>query len=79
MIWVLMILYNVVLPCMHNNDLIDYVTKVLIGFYEVVCTCIVDVWSKWYSCDLYVSLLNTCEVMVLHMYIALVVLYWGYE
>lgn len=38
-----MILYNVVLPCMHNNDLIDYVTKVLIGFYEVVCTCIVDV------------------------------------
>ena len=53
---------------------VDHMMKVLLVMYEVVYTCNVDVFSEWYACSLFVVLLSMCEVMRLHMYIALVCL-----
>ena len=63
---------------MHNVGLSDYM-KVLLVMYEVVFTCLVDVWSEWYTCGFLIGLLSMCEVMGLHMYVALVDIDWGYE
>ena len=52
---------------------------------EVLLMYVVDysdhvyVWNKWYAYGPLVSLLSICEVMRLHIYIALVCLDWDYE
>ena len=51
---------------------VDHMMKVLLVMYEVVYTCLVDVWSEWYACSLFLGLLSMCEVVGPHMYIALV-------
>ena len=76
LVCVLMCLYDEVLPYMHNVGLIYNMLKVLLGMNEVFYTCLDDVWSEWYACGLFVSLLSMCEVIVLHMCIALVGLNW---
>ena len=70
-------LYDEVSPNVHNVGLIDYMMEVLLGMYEVIFTCLVDVWNELCACRLLIGLLSMFEVMGLHMYIALVDLDWG--
>ena len=51
----------------------------LIVMFDVVYTCYNVKWSKCYTFGLLATLLGLCEVMGLHIHIALVILHWGYE
>ena len=56
-----------------------YLIKVLL-MHVVEYNIHIDAWSKWYACGVFVNLLSMmCEVMGLHMYIALVGLDCDYE
>ena len=63
----------------HDVGLVEFMMMFLLGMYEVVYACHIDIWSKLYVCGLLVSELSMCDVMGLHMYIALVGLDWDYE
>ena len=52
--------------------------NVLLGMYEVVYTVFL-MYEVTDGCGLFLSLLSMCEVLGLHMYIALVAIYWDYE
>ena len=56
-----------------------YMMKVLLDMNEVVFTYYVMYELDVKACGLMIGLLSMCEVMWLHMYIALVDLDWDYE
>ena len=61
---------------MHDVGLNCYMIKLLLDIHIVVYTCHVMYELSLNVCGLFVGLLSMCEVMALHMYIALVVLDW---
>ena len=66
-------LCDVISPYMHYVGLINYILKVLIGMNVIVYALHVSIKSECY--DAYgpmIGLLCMCEVMCLHMHIALV-------
>ena len=63
---------------MNNVGLNDYMMKVLPRLGWNAFICYVYVWSVK-VCGLMMSLLSMCEVMGLHMYIALVDKYLGHD
>ena len=75
-VWVLWYLFEVVSLYVHDVGLSDYMKKVLLGMYVVDYYFLYEVND---ACGLFISLLSICEVMVLHMYIALVRLDWNYD
>ena len=67
-------------PYVHKVGLNDYIIKILFGMNQGVYACHVNVWSECYDAyGLLIGLLSMCEVMELHMYIALVDLDWDCE
>ena len=58
-------------PYMHHVGINDYILKVLHRLDEIAFTFYFDVWSVK-ACGFMIGVLSTCEVMGLHMYIALV-------
>ena len=69
--WMVLLYMMWTFPYIHDVGLDDYMMKVLPSFAEVAFTFYVDVWSVK-VCGLKKGLLSMCEVMGLHMYIALV-------